>query len=445
MTQGNCMATESLNAAPYRPSLCLLAAIVLLLLSAPLPLASQNVPPTSGMESGRRQEDGRSYFLQQVGEEDESPTIFQILEWSPGRHVKWYEVQLEMQDGDGWVPVDNAIPETGQAAQDAPEFLGDGRYKTTANRLVVSLRAKDSGEPQTYRYTVSSYNLLGHRAFSTDYTEFQIKKGYIPRVEGISPDLIYLDTLYDPTIRVSGNDLRKETQYYLTNGREIIRPVEIIPNDNNRRAEVVFNPRDFDVGEWVLRAENPGEFTSDLPLTIKFMKWYDVSLSAGYSPLVVLADENVKGFLGTNFMPLGIDARATFIFLKRRMGYLGVSLNGKWNTVLEDFSAHSITTHYVQGLASFVYRYPIIRNRLTVEARVGGGMTLAAGLKIIYPHDLESEAFSSIFPAATIGLSIAGYVWRGMFVEAGADLTSTFTPGMLILSISPTISFGWTL
>ncbi len=440
------MATEPLVPSPKSHSRKhrLLASIVLYLCWAPLPLASQDAP-AGGTEPRQRKEDTRSYFVQQ-GEEEESHTIFQILEWSPGRHVKWYEVLLEMQDGAGaWVPVDKAIPETGQLPQDMPEFLGDGRYKTTTNRIIVSLRAKESGEPQTYRYTVSAYNLLGHRAFSTDYTEFQINKGYIPKVEGISPDLIYLDTLYDPTIRVSGNDLRKETQYYLTNGREVIRPVEIIPNDNNRRAEVVFNPRDFDVGEWLFRAENPGEFTSDLPLTIKFMKWYDVSLSAGYSPLFVLYDENVKSYLGTNFMPLGIDARATFIFLKRRMGYLGISLNGKWNTVSSAFSANNVTTHYIQGLASFVYRYPIIRNRLTVEARVGGGMTLVSGLKIIYTHGLDSEAFSSMFPAATIGLSITGYVWRALFVEAGADLTSTFTPGMMILSISPTISFGWTL
>lgn len=450
MKQETCMATRTHRTqVPYKGSgkKIILPLLVIICLGG-IPAFPQE-PPSDTPDNPPVGSDTRNYFMQQ--NEENTPIIFQTLEWAPGNHIKWYEVLLEMMDEatGQWVPVNDAIPETmpgtGNLPQNLPEFKGDGRYKTTSNKFTVSLKARESGSPQPYRYTVTSYNLLGHRAFTTNYIEFEVKKAYIPGVESISQDLIYLDTLYDPTIRVSGHNLRKETDYYLVNDREVIRPVEIIPNDNQRRAEVVFDPRSLDVGEWLFRAENPGAFTSDIPLTIKFMKWYDVSLSAGYAPLFVPYDDNVSTYFGTNFMPLGVDLRATFIFLKRRAGYLGVSMNGKWNNFNGEFDAHNVNTHFMQSLLTVVYRYPIIRNRLTVEARLGGGLSYVTGLKFQFPHALESEPFSSIFPAATAGISLAGYAWRGLFIEAGADLIVSFTPDMLILSISPTVSVGWTL
>lgn len=437
--------------APYKGSrgritLAILA-IICLWGMPPLEVQSQEIPKDNA--SPKATDNTRNYFMQQ--DEENNSIIFQTLEWAPGNHIKWYEVLLEMEDETTgqWVPVNDAIPETMPAMenipQELPEFKGDGRYKTTSTKLTISLRARESGAPQPYRYTVSSYNLLGHKAASTEPIEFEVKKAYIPGVENISQDLIYLDTLYDPSIRVTGRNLRKETDYYLINDKEVIRPVEIIPNDNQRRAEVVFDPRSLDVGEWLFRAENPGSFISDIPLTIKFMKWYDVSLSVGYAPLFVPYDDNVQTYFGTNFMPLGADIRATFIFLKRRAGYLGVSLNGKWNNFNGESKGNTVNTHFMQSLLTVVYRYPIIRNRLTVEARLGGGLSYVTGLRFQYLHDLESEPFSSMFPAATAGISLAGYAWRGLFIEAGTDLIYSFTPDMFVLSISPTISVGWTL
>ena len=273
--------------------------------------------------SGAAQEDdSKNYFIHQ--DESDNFLIFQKLEWNAGSHIKWYEITLEMFDDatEIWIPVNNAIPaeHTNVILGSIPELISDGIYKSQENHITVCLRAKESGEPQKYRYAVTSYNLLGQEAFSTEYTEFKINKAYIPEIERISPDLIYLDTLYDPSIRVTGTNLRFNTDYYLFNEKEIIRPIEIIRDDNNRRADVVFDPRTFDTGNWLLRAENPGGFTSAQPITIKFMKWYDISLSLGYSPLVIVHDENIKNYYFTNFMPLGFDVRGTFIFLKKRVG-----------------------------------------------------------------------------------------------------------------------------
>lgn len=394
-----------------------------------------------------QEEDSRNYFVHQ--DESDNYLIFQKLEWNAGSHIKWYEITLEMFDDAAgtWLPVNTAIPaeHTNVILGSIPELIADGTYKSQENHITVCLRAKESGEPQKYRYAVTSYNLLGQKSFSTEYTEFEINKAYIPEIERVSPDLIYLDTIYDPSIRVTGENLRLNTDYYLFNDKEIIRPLEIIRDDNNRRADVVFDPRTFDTGNWFLRAENPGGFTTDSsPITIKFMKWYDLSLSLGYSPLAIVYDENIKNYYFTNFMPLGFDVRGTFIFLKKRAGYFGVSINGKWNAISTTSSQYGISINFAHTFIAFTYRYPIIRNKLTVEARAGGGLSYTSTI-FSFAQNLYSEPFSAIFPAVTAGVSIAGYAWRGLYFEAGADFITSFSPGMIIMSIAPTISVGWTL
>lgn len=393
-----------------------------------------------------QEDDQKNYFVHK--DESDNFLIFQKLEWNAGSHITWYEITLEMYDDatDTWLPVNDAIPAVQPAGflGTTPELIKDGVYKSQHNNITVSLRAKESGEPQKYRYAVAAYNLLGHEAFSTEYTEFEINKAYFPEIDRISPELIYLDTLYDASIRVTGENLRQNTDFYLIKNREIIRPIEIIRNDNNRQAELIFDPRTFDTGNWFVQAQNPGDFTAHKPLTIKFMKWYDFSLSAGYSPQIIVYDNNFKKYYFTNFLPIGIDLRGTFIFLKKRVGYFGVSFNGKWSPVSGESSEYHIQSQLAHSFLAFTYRYPIIRNKLTVEARIGGGLTYTLATKFFFEQNLTSQPFSAMHPAATAGLSIAGYAWRGLYFEAGTDCMASFSPSMITLSIAPTISVGWT-
>ena len=393
-----------------------------------------------------QKDDQKNYFVHK--DESDNFLIFQKLEWNEGSHITWYEITLEMYDDatDTWLPVNDAIPAVQPAGflGTTPELIKDGVYKSQHNNITVSLRAKESGEPQKYRYAVAAYNLLGHEAFSTEYTEFEINKAYFPEIDRISPELIYLDTLYDASIRVTGENLRQNTDFYLIKNREIIRPIEIIRNGNNRQAELIFDPRTFDTGNWFVQAQNPGDFTAHKPLTIKFMKWYDFSLSAGYSPQIIVYDNNFKKYYFTNFLPMGIDLRGTFIFLKKRVGYFGVSFNGKWSPVSGESSEYHIQSQLAHSFLAFTYRYPIIRNKLTVEARIGGGLTYTLATKFFFEQNLTSQPFSSMYPAATAGLSIAGYAWRGLYFEAGTDCMASFSPSMITLSIAPTISVGWT-
>ena len=123
---------------------------------------------TDSQKEIQREED-KNYFAQKEGEET---LIFQTLKWEAGKYVQMYQVFVEIYDETfGWLPYEQ--PENSPTTADitVQEFLGNGIYKTTENQLILALYAKENGDSQKYRYSVTLYNLLGQAAFSTEPME----------------------------------------------------------------------------------------------------------------------------------------------------------------------------------------------------------------------------------------------------------------------------------
>ena len=131
------------------------------------PLTEQALSVTDIVTSQSDENGNKNYFTVQDGNDT---IIFQTINWQAGSYVKWYEVSLEYFSDEGtWLPVTDAIYKHKELYGDKPipEYLGDGIYKTLTNEIVVVLTAKSNGEPRKYRYSVSSYNLLNKKSFSS--------------------------------------------------------------------------------------------------------------------------------------------------------------------------------------------------------------------------------------------------------------------------------------
>lgn len=429
----------------------------------------------------------KSYYMQ---EGDEKPTIFQTIKWVQGKYVKWYHVLIEMQNDDQtWKPyedyfIKNRLPvpvQTTELEKDRDrtdgeettrdktaeptepteqplqtqqpltyvqnvEYLGEGLYKTTETQLVLCLSAKEDGSAQKYRYTITLFNLLEQAAFTTQPMEFEVKKAFIPQLESISKEIIYLDTVYDGNITVRGENLKDITQFSLKTrfGSEIL-PLKVKTSDNETRADLVFDVELFDVGNWHLVAENPGEFAAEIPLEIKFMKWYDLNISVGYAPQIVVADGTIKKYFGKSFIPLGVDARLTFIPIKRRFGYFGFAIDARASRISASYEGYDLATQFFQGTLLAVYKLPLLNKKLFLEARAGGGVTIVQGLQFSFPHDLKSEPFNSAYAAVQAGSSFSYNIWKGLYAEAGVDVIMSFIPDMPVLQVVPQVAVGWSL
>lgn len=405
----------------------------------------------------------KNYFTHNQGEQI---LIYQTIQWQPANLVKYYIVKLEtLTETKEWIPYEAKLApkelleqenteegknnnqetenkSTAVSLQET-EYLGDGLYKTTDTKLTVSLFAKENGMPQKYRYTITLYNLLGHPGFTTEPMEFEVRKAYIPKITDISKQIIYLDSLYDGNISIRGENLMDSTQIYLVDGLRRQYPLSVDFNDEETKADIIFDQEKFDIGNWQLRAENLGGFKAEIPLIIKFIKWYDLNLSFGYAPQLVLYDGTIKEFFGTNFIPLAFDLKISYYPIKRRFGNFGFGLGIKADRLSTDYAGYNLSSNFFTGSLLAFYRLPIIQRKLYVEIRGGGGVTLVQGLHFKFPHNLKSEPFNSMYFSAQAGTSVAYTIWQGLYLEAGADFTATFIPEMPTMNLSPIISIGW--
>ncbi len=426
----------------------------------------------------------KSYYMQ---ESDEKTTIFQTIKWVQGKYVKWYHVLIEMQNDDQtWKPyedyfIKNRLPvpvQTTELEKDRDrtdgeettrdktaeptepteqplqtqqpltyvqnvEYLGEGLYKTTETQLVLCLSAKEDGSAQKYRYTITLFNLLEQAAFTTQPMEFEVKKAFIPQLESISKEIIYLDTVYDGNITVRGENLKDITQFSLKTrfGSEIL-PLEVKTSDNETRADLVFDVELFDVGNWHLVAENPGEFAAEIPLDIRFQKPMDFTIAFGYSPYITTMGDTLKEYFPSVF-PLGASLRMELLPFKRKFGFFGIGLYASYFNMKQTTRYYTLKSHAFTAFANGVYHKQFGNKKFRFQARIGAGIIGFLNMNFEFGLNLNSPEFTSFYIAADAGIALAYYITSGLYIEAGADWQHMFAPNMMSGFVVPFVSVGY--
>lgn len=383
-------------------------------------ISVKSAPDLSAATSPQQEEIAPAQSYNIKTDADGEQYIEQTLSWPKVEHIREYEIILEKKD------------ETGQ-------YFTLQQIKTSDNFLTVRL---ESGQ---YRYSVIIYNLLGKKAYQTPFTEFNILKALKPQINSVSPTLIYLDEPHDGTFSVKGLNLLPESVFILMRlaNKEQLSPLSYQPDERHRNADIIFDEQMFDTGDYVLKVTNPGGFTSEIPLLIKFIKWYDLTISAGYSPLFILADETILTYFNTRMSFIGGDFRITFIPLKRRFGYVGVSANLLYHRMAARMNTFNINMNILQTYINAVYQYPIIKGRLVIDIHGGAGFVFMQNLTFIYPHDIVSDPFTSFYFAANVGFSLQVYMWKRLYLEVKADYTYMPMKDMFLMTVQPSITLGW--
>ncbi len=418
--------------------LLLLAALVLVL--EPFAFAKKSkrkvlasVPAAEDSEAGE-EEDGGS-----------SSSGWQILEWEDenSRLALRYQVVIEQRNKKGLYE----------------EIM---RFETKDNSTQAQIEPPLA--PGFYRYSVISYNLFNIPKAQSDWEEFAIYMAYKPRVNDASVDVnlssnIYLDYKNDGIITFNGRNLFMPpespddisfSQYILrsSGGREI-KPLEILEHsDNNRKIQFKFDMNDLDVGKYSLAVTDASGLTNDENsgnlVTVRFKKWMDFNISAGYICPVVLFDDTIETYFGTKVFPLGGTARMTWFPYKRRWGNLGVGLSASYTWMKVEKSEYKLESNLGCAHLYFAYAKPLFNKRLALEAHAGVGVTALLGYRFTFDHNIKSEPKSSINFSMMAGGAAQAFVFKRLYVELAVDFAAFFIPGdMTFGSLMPAASVGW--
>ena len=346
------------------------------------------------------------------------------------------------------------------------------RLQTETNTTYIQI--KPFLPPGNYRYKVITYNLIGIAVVESDWFEFRIVKAFKPEISNISSDVnhsstLFLDEMNNGIFNITGKNLFGEqkkgkeisfTTYELKNQKkkniEPLIPQILELDDKNRRLKVQFDMNDLDVGTYTFIATDASglqnEIDKNSEIIVKFKKSVDFDISGGYTLPVILFDDTIKDYLGSNIWPLSFSARLSFMPFKNRLGYFGIGLTGSYTRMISEIDSYRIDGNLITAHALFVYQFPVRiksktsiqqRHIITLELHAGAGFTFFNDFKFHFPHNIVTTPLNSLNISIDGGFAVQVYITNRLYTEIGADFIMAFISDMGFGMLEPQVSIGW--
>lgn len=322
--------------------------------------------------------------------------------------------------------------------------------------------------PGKYRSTIKVYNILGIlESDLTSQDEFLVRQAFQPEVRNVTYPLysrstIYLDDLdNNGVVEVEGRNLFnlpetrqpipdiQATEYYLEGSKGKIEPESIIHHDDsNRKLTLQFDMKELDVGKYHLVAKDASglhsENNASSEFAVKFRKWMDFDIEAGYTCGFVLHDDTIENYLGNTMFPLSGQFKISLIPIKHNWGYIGIGIRGNYSYFKSEHEGYDIDGNIMNGHAIFIYQLPLgKKRRLFLEVHVGAGVTYFHNVKFHFPHDIVSKQLNTLSLSYDAGTSFMFYPTKRLFVEAGGDFVFTQNKDMPMWEALPYAGIGW--
>lgn len=390
-------------------------------------------------------------------EESEIPAElkWQTLEWQEDdpEYVRRYEIEIQVFDNNTkeYVPLQKVLTEKNE----------------------TSIKITPQLEPGAYRYKIISFDLLDLPSAESEWNPLMIYKAYKPEVKSISSNVNYSSTIYleefnDGIFNITGKNLflppvseseTSFTNYYLKKSgklsSKVIDPEILEHSEDNKKIKIRLTTEQMDVGEYDFVAVDASSLentiNSDSHLIIKFKKAMDLNISAGYALPYIAFDNTLPEYLDSKIWPATAFAKTSFIPLKFRWGYLGISAEGSYTKIEADFDSYKIDGKLITAHGNLVYQLPIYRRMsetqrkhiMTLEAHAGAGIVYLKDFKFHFNHDIESEVLNSLNISADAGIAVQVFFTSRIFAELEANFIKAFVSDMSLGILMPSITIGW--
>jgi hypothetical protein len=364
--------------------------------------------------------------------------IVQYLNWPAQEDTLLYELVIEREDdGAIWTPV--------------------LRQTTEETTLKTALPAGK------YRYRVDVWDLLGRRRPPASWANLIILKASQPALEKIQPDSINLEEDGPWRITVTGENMAENSEAVLSrpDGTQI-EPDRWTVQSGGQSGALEFSARTLQEGVYSVTVRNPGGMEASMPnFHVRYGsqggggqgKWTDRNFmfSLGYNSLYTVSGELVRGYFGnylhSEYYPIGVFARLSYLPVRGKFGVLGFELSPSWHW-MESENHESMNGNYrvrmhliAFGFAA-AYRTPVFFRHLDFVVRAGGGIALGYQLEVNLEGRVSTQTFWGQVPFVEGGAAFQFLFNRVFFFEAGANYFMVFSESNAAF-IRPVASIGW--
>lgn len=318
--------------------------------------------------------------------------------------------------------------------------------------------------PGHYRSKIKVFNILGGLEEElTSEDTFIVRRAYKPEIKSVTYPLYMRSTVYlddydnNGIIEIEGRNLfesKKEndqlvfTDYFLKANRKVLAPQSIIyHSSDNRKVSFQFDMKSLEVGDYYFIAQDASGLYSEedksSKFSVKFKKWMDFDIEAGYVIPVLIHDQIFEEYFDTKVFPFSAQARATFIPYKRAYGYLGLGLRLSYSRLNADFSTYSIDGNLATSHLLFIYQLPLFKRRVFFEVHGGPGITYFNNIVFHFANSINSKELNTISPSFDAGGAVQIYVNKRIYLELAADYIFTLNAGNMMGHLMPSAGIGW--
>lgn len=377
----------------------------------------------------------------------EANEVKQPFSWTSAGDVLKYEIIIERFDE--------------SAGKYIPYYFHETSEEETEKCLIYIEPLLPVGK---YHSQIKVYNILGLLEEDlTTHDEFTVRQAYKPEIRSVSYPLYMRNTLYlddldnDGIIEIEGRNLFLPdatnteivyTKYFLKGSRTIF-PSSVISHDEvkNRKIRFQFDMKKLEVGSYHMFAQDASglhsEESSDSEFIIKFKKWLDFDVEAGYTYPYVLNGDTFPTYLGTKAYPLSCQAKMCLIPFKRNWGYLGASLRGSYSRLSYSEDIYTIDGNYGTAHLLFLYQIPMFRRRVFAELHGGAGISYFNNIVYHFPHNINSEPLNTVSLSFDAGASLMIYINKRLYTELAGDYVFTVNKDMILGELQPSAGIGW--
>jgi len=371
------------------------------------------------------------YFVKQTYK---GPVLYQHLQWQSTGVVKEYQVNIEQLIHD--------------------EYKLKESIKTTDTYVDISY---SSGK---YRFNVYFYNVLGQKAFVTEYNYFEIVKATKPKISFIYPPIIFLGTeSQEININAKVKNITSTADFSLvpvTQAQDNKQIKQKAVEHNQRSSCLTFDTKELTQGIYQIKVINNGGLSSSsAPVIVTSLNKPLIHINAGYSLQSVTTEDFIKTSFNTSIIPLSMYFDMTVLSKERPWGSAGISFERNISALSNTTSSYKTGTGIYSFCVNGAYQKSITalkekNSNLNIffGAYTGFGYNYFFNSYVKNLDNQQVKKTASLLPCFNIGTDVKLYIKENIFAQTGIQYLTTIKAGnadYTFATVKPKLGIGVSL
>ena len=371
----------------------------------------KNIDDSVSAEKSKTQKDNYYFNILENGDVE----FKQVISWKNLFGANYYELSIREKES---------------------KALVIDRLRSEKNTVEVSLK------PGFYEYKVDVYNMLSQKEVSSEWTDIEVKKAYMPFIKNVSPHTVWIeDELLN--LQVTGNDFMPDSKVVFVSDGIIKKTIEIEPKERtNKYISFHFNKPEMFLGSpyRVKITDKSGLSQISEQFFVKFRRPIVFYAGLGYTPFSPVTDKYYLSRWNKKFYPVGFAGNIGLIFSRQSFGYFGISSRNtlRVSRLTED-GTYLKNLSFISTL-NLVYEFWFIK-KLSLYCSAGAGIAVNK-FQFVY-SDAIDEGITFVDPTYNVALGLRAKVQTFIYLDVVLKGEQLLNKQIKPFFISPEISLGF--